>query len=187
MMKGSDLRSEEVIKRLAHLDYPSVAEVGVWRGGMSRRLLYRLNLNLVMIDPWGEVTSNNDDYYEREFNGQDWAEIKQQAINNVLWAKDRVRVFQGTSAGAAEYFDEKFDLVFIDADHSYEACANDIALWWPKVVEGGYLSGHDYRTDKEGFGVIEAVNEFAEEQGLEVVLGENYTWFVHKPVAHHPC
>jgi hypothetical protein len=181
MLKNSDFRSAEVIKRVAHIDYPSVAEIGVWRGHMSRRLLYRLNLHLVLVDPWGEINTNNDDYYEREFDGQNWDEIKQQAIKNVAWAADRVRVYQGTSEGASEYFDEKFDVVFIDADHTYEACAKDIGLWWPKVADGGYLGGHDYRTDKEGFGVIEAVNEFAEETGLEVVLGENYTWFIKKP------
>lgn len=181
MLKGADDRSAAVIKRLAHLDVPSVAEVGVWRGGMSRRMLYRLNLHLLMVDPWGDVPSNNDDYYEQEFNGQDWAEIRQQAIDNVSWAKDRVRIFHGTSEGAAGYFDEKFDLVFIDADHAYDAVVKDIALWWPKVAEGGYLSGHDYREDKDGFGVVEAVNEFAEEHGLTVDLGENYTWFIRKP------
>jgi hypothetical protein len=184
-MKGSDLRSAEIIKRLWNIDYPSVAEIGVWRGGMSRRLMYRQGLYLLMVDPWGDVQTKDDGYYEAEFNGQNWEEIKQQAINGVKWAKERVRVYQGTSEGAASFFDEKFDLVFIDAEHTYEACSKDIAVWWPKVAEGGYLSGHDYRDDKEGFGVIEAVNEFAEETGLEVVLGENYTWFIKKPIAHH--
>jgi hypothetical protein len=180
MLKNADLRSEEIIKRLAHIDSPSVAEIGVWRGSMSRRLMYRLNLHLLMVDPWGEIETANDEYYKAEFNGQDWEGIKAQAISNVRWAADRVRVYQGTSEGAAEYFDEQFDIVFIDADHSYEACSKDIETWWPKVSDGGYLSGHDYREDKEGFGVIEAVNEFAEQNGLEVVLGQNYTWFIKK-------
>ena len=36
-----------------------------------------------------------------------------------------------------------FDLIFIDADHSYDRAREDIALWKPKVGRGGILCGHD--------------------------------------------
>ena len=178
-MVNADLRSAELVKRTYKCDYPSVAEVGVYRGDMSRRVLYRQNLHLLMIDPWGDVI---EDSYKSDplsnHSKKEWEEIKSLALKQVGWAKNRVRVYQGTSEGAAEYYDEKFDVVFLDGDHSYEGCSKDIQLWWPKVAEGGYLGGHDY--GREEYGVTEAVSEFAEEEGLEVVLGQNFTWWVEK-------
>ena len=50
-----------------------------------------------------------------------------------------------------------FDLIFIDADHSYEAVREDIIAWWPKVKNGGIISGHDYQMGTPG--VIAASNE----------------------------
>lgn len=37
-----------------------------------------------------------------------------------------------------------FDLIFVDADHSYEAVRADIARWWPRVRDGGIMAFHDY-------------------------------------------
>lgn len=36
------------------------------------------------------------------------------------------------------------DLIFIDADHTYESCAGDIQAWLPNLVMSGYLAIHDY-------------------------------------------
>ena len=60
MIVNADLRSAEVIRRVRGIDYPSVAEIGVYEGDMSRRLLYRLNLHLLMVDPWGTIESSDD-------------------------------------------------------------------------------------------------------------------------------
>ena len=42
------------------------------------------------------------------------------------------------------YEDEHFDLVFIDANHSYENVKEDTIAWWPKIKKGGWLLEHDY-------------------------------------------
>lgn len=182
-MVNADIRSAEVIKRLAGLDYPSVAEVGVFRGDMSRRLLYRMNLHLLMVDPWGTVKAT-DSYIASgdpmaTMTPEQWTEVKDAAIGQTLWASDRVRVFEGASMEAAKVFHkERFDCVFLDAAHDYENVAKDISAWWPLVADGGWLGGHDY--GREEFGVTEAVNDFAEESGAEVQLGGNYCWFIRK-------
>lgn len=183
MIVNADIRSAEAIKRLIGIDYPSVAEIGCFKGDMSRRLLYRLGLHLMMVDPWGGIESSEEYLASGDpmasMTKDEWQKVMHEAYNNVQWAEDRVRVFQGSSVQAANELDERFDMVFIDGDHSYKATSEDIEAWWPKLAGGGWLGGHDYRTDKN-FGVIQAVNEFAEENDLELELGGNYTWWIHK-------
>lgn len=84
-------------------------------------------------------------------------------FNNVSW-------FIGTSKQAAISPDGPpglFDVVFIDAMHTYEACKQDIELWWPRLKPGGVMAFHDYGhllnrdgSVKAGFpGVTQAVDE----------------------------
>ena len=40
--------------------------------------------------------------------------------------------------------DESLDFVYIDARHDYCSVAEDMALYWPKLRQGGILAGHDY-------------------------------------------
>lgn len=55
------------------------------------------------------------------------------------------------------------DLVFIDANHSYEAVKADIEAWLPVVKPGGVMAFHDYRTSTFP-GVTKAIHEaFGEE------------------------
>lgn len=70
---------------------------------------------------------------------------------------DRVNVFkESTDTMAKEIQDHLFDLVFIDADHSYPCIRKDIQNWLPKLKEHGTISGHDYGTHE---GIGRAVNE----------------------------
>lgn len=84
---------------------------------------------------------------------------------------DRYELVEGRSPGYAAQVDVGFfDFIHIDADHSYKAVLADLRAWWPRLAPGGCLSGDDYAdTDNpaEGrYGVVEAVNQFADEMGL---------------------
>ncbi len=71
----------------------------------------------------------------------------------------------------------EFDFVYIDAEHTYEACKADIAAWYPLIRLGGVLSGHDYG----GFpGVTRAVDEFCAANGLELHVETEYFWWTVK-------
>lgn len=39
------------------------------------------------------------------------------------------------------------NMVFIDGDHSYEHCKEDIEVWLPLVKSGGIIAVHDYRKE----------------------------------------
>lgn len=81
-------------------------------------------------------------------------------------------VMQSTEA-ARLYDDASVDFVFLDADHSYEAVAADIAAWWPKVKSGGVLAGHDFAASWPG--VQRAVREAFPAFGVS-----RFSWFVTK-------
>lgn len=82
---------------------------------------------------------------------------------------------------AARSLREAFDVVWLDADHSYEAVRDDIAAWWPTVKPGGVLGGDDWMFG----GVRQAVYErFRASAGL--IMGEREasgwpSWVVRKP------
>lgn len=63
--------------------------------------------------------------------------------------------------------DKELDLVFIDANHSYDNAKEDITLWLPKVRSGGILCGHDYFPNDKTYGVTIAVNEIF---GSDIIL-----------------
>ena len=64
-----------------------------------------------------------------------------------------VRTLVMASEDAARIMrDAAFDLVFIDADHSYAATLQDIRAWLPKVKPGGTLCGHDCEGRLDDFG-----------------------------------
>ena len=52
------------------------------------------------------------------------------------------------SVGAVEdlsmFPDEHFDWIYIDAQHTYKACYEDMEAWLPKLRHGGLFSGDDY-------------------------------------------
>lgn len=70
-----------------------------------------------------------------------------------------LRVLRMTSIQAAKIFpDGYFDLVYIDADHTYESVTQDNTVWLPKVREGGVICGHDYSGGWQP--VVDAVDDF---------------------------
>lgn len=176
-------RVGEVVQRVKHIDHPVVCEIGIFKGRMSSMLVERHPMTLYMIDPW---SSDYDDTYKD--TGDFHAGLSLHDQNRYYrMAKDAVQGFDAhivrkfSSQAANDFEDGFFDLVFIDGDHSYRGVKEDIENYAPKVKKGGYIGGHDYANFdgdwKFGVSVCQAVNEFIEEKGLKLELGEDYTWF----------
>src|SRR5262249_24523543 len=55
----------------------------------------------------------------------------------------RARVMRASSEKALTTIADKFHLLFIDGDHSYDACAHDVNGYTPYLHEGGTLILHD--------------------------------------------
>jgi predicted O-methyltransferase YrrM len=58
-----------------------------------------------------------------------------------------------------EFEDGSQDFVFIDGDHDFDPCVQDLIRWAPKVRKGGLVMMHDYCVTSRG-GVMKAVDAY---------------------------
>lgn len=175
----------------------SGVEIGVCKASFSFEVLSRWGgERYFAVDPWREFPK--DAYIDLANRPQ--AEQEQTfevAKRRLKEFGNRVEIIRSTSAEAAPGFaDETLDFAYIDGQHHYEAVAEDIALWYPKVKPGGLLCGHDYLdgfVDNAAFGVKKAVDEFVFRQGLDLLVSlerDFPSWFVFKPdrrTSNHDC
>ena len=141
-------------------------EIGVQVGIYSEIILRLSHLKrLYSIDCW----KNFEEYKDIANKSQ----LKQyyyylKTIIRLFGFGKRSKILKKFSKDAEKLFSEEcLDFVYIDAQHSYEGCKEDIKLWWPKLKKGGIFAGHDYVTGMfpEGnFGVKRAVDEFIKEK-----------------------
>ena len=70
---------------------------------------------------------------------------------------DRVEFVNKSSVDASKMFpDRHFDYIYIDALHELTDVTSDLTHWYPKIKEGGVISGHDWWYE----GVRQAVCQF---------------------------
>jgi len=141
-----------------------VVEVGVWRGDFSAEILEHAKpKKLILVDQWKHFNDPTDDRVTAATQAEMDA-MHRRVVARFLH-RDDVQIARGSSLSMAEHFRRgigegkccPFDVVYIDAQHTYEAAEKDVRAWWPTVRVGGYLSGHDYN---DRCGVKRAVDEF---------------------------
>lgn len=175
-------RTDELLSRVP--EGGVVIELGALRGHMA---LYgkakRPDIHWIMVDNWWHKDLQPKRYLETgDLNAQHDIEaitkIRLEAYANA--GEAGACVLKMESAFASTILrDGVADVVFLDADHSYYGVAEDIEFWVDIVAEGGWLGGHDYGSGNPGFaGVDQAVTEFVEYTGREIVAGANQTWWV---------
>lgn len=77
--------------------------------------------------------------------------------------------------------DNSIDIVYIDANHSFEYVSNDIKNYYNKVKTCGFLSGHDYSDSWPG--VKQAVDNFIVDYGYDrkdLILFRDSSWLIRK-------
>jgi hypothetical protein len=90
-------------------------------------------------------------------------------------ADPRVAKHEGLSVPFLQSLpDASLDMIYLDADHSYDAVRADIAAAAPKVKPGGFLVFNDVaRIIRPGFGVLgvhQAMSEFAAGSGWQMAF-----------------
>jgi len=119
-----------------------VLEIGSYSGESAELFVKSGHVSAICcVDAWKNGYDDNDlashfmpmDEVERSFN--------------VIYGRyqGRIEKIKSQSHDAVSLFDDgSFDLVYIDAAHTYTGCKQDIEDYLPKVRTGGYLAGHDY-------------------------------------------
>ena len=133
----------------------SFVEVGSWLGKSSSFLLDNKKeaQTVTCVDTWKGSVNELETHHKLATQTDIFKIFKEN-----LGDRDYTAI-QLPSVEAAEQFEDgSLDVVFIDAEHTYEAVKADIAAWRPKVKKGGYLAGHDYNSIHH-IGVYNAVNE----------------------------
>lgn len=85
-----------------------------------------------------------------------------------------------SSEKASQQISIPLDIVYIDGDHSYEAVSLDLSLWYPKVISGGFICGHDYDT-KSWPGCKKAIDQFIQNNHLSLITFKDNSWVCRKP------
>jgi len=151
---------------IIHIDNAKVCEIGIRFGGHFNSILTENVKIAVAVDPWRLFESQDCDP-EAPYTQNDLD--KQHDDFKTRYAGDeRVIVERTTSLDAAKHYEnEYFDFIYIDGNHKYQHCKNDLDAWWSKVKKGGVLAGHDYINVRD-FGVIQAVEEFKKENNISL-------------------
>jgi len=180
-MTPAEQRADEILKRVN--PGARIAEIGVFAGDLSKVLLKSpLSVNMIMVDSWegdGKAYQAKTDDWHAALSSHQQTEFFNKTAKRVAFANGRSVILKKRSHEAlADVPDGSCDLVFIDADHSYEGCKADIEGWRAKVKAGGWIGGHDYDNPDFEFGVKQAVDEFVAKTSLQLETGKNFCWFV---------
>lgn len=127
-----------------------IVELGSWTGGgallMAPHLLHDKSYHAV--DTFN-AHKMPDKYIQKRLKGRDHLDVFNE---NITPLKNKVVVHQGYTNDIAATWskDQMIDLLFIDADHSYEGVSADWKNWSPFVRKGGIIAFHDYYVKKKG-------------------------------------
>ena len=156
------------------------AEVGVWRGETSRRLLTEFpELVLVMVDAWDERVAVTMAPRSKAEGVMAAAEKLAQQVAADFPLAYILKMKSEVASRRLPF--SVLDFAYIDACHLYESVRRDISSWYPRVRTGGLICGHDYngKMDRKGkWGVKRAVDEFAEKRGYKISHGNRVWWMV---------
>lgn len=160
-MRRTDIRQPIVLASKLYKN-PVCVEVGVLRGDHAIAMFCLLNPKMLyLVDSWINET-------EMEIG-----------VHNIFKTNNKVTIIINDSVQASYMIREELDLVYIDADHSYDYVFKDIDTWIDKIKIGGMLSGHDW--NKPNTGVQKAVKDFCKINHLRYNVSDNdRNWWIIK-------
>ena len=138
----------------------SILEVGSWKGRSTKALLDS-GKKVFAVDTW-EGSQDPQDLTYNMAKKEDVFAIFKKNVGHY----ENLKIIKKDSLTAAKQFSDKsVDLIFIDANHTYEGVKADIQAWLPKARRA--IMGHDYTPGWPG--VVKAVDELFKGKKVQVV------------------
>lgn len=159
------------------MDLP-VAEVGVAEGRFSEEILSWGVSKLYLIDAWKTLNTKGDGASPQSWHTKNYEEV----LERIEPFKKDVTILIGLSTEMAKYIpDESLGMVYLDAGHDYKNVLADLKAYYPKVVKGGIIAGHDYLC--KDYEVEKAVKDFVDSKFSINIIPENHIndagfWFI---------
>lgn len=138
----------EYLFMLAQRAKVGILEIGRFHGG-STFLFTAANPNIPLYSI--DLAPKNDDL------------LKELLQRN--FSPNRTHLIVGDSQRERSPHVGEFDLLFIDGDHSYSGCTNDILNWFPMLRVGGHVVLHDSYCGSE---VLDSTADFIESHRSKV-------------------
>lgn len=147
-------------------EYTQMIEIGSYMGE-SACMFASSNLfnHINCIDPFKGEEDFNDIY------GYTWEQIEEEFKLNTRYFENITHYKNYSTEISSRFEDNKYDFIYIDGNHEYDAVKKDIELYLPKVKQNGFIGGHDYIPHFDG--VIKVVNELL---GEPDEIFRDYSW-----------
>lgn len=143
-------------------------EVGVGHGKNAKKIYKDVSPSyLYLVDLWMPYKQSGETW-TGYVNGYDIVKNQFDGVKDVL-------IIRKPSLEASKMFpDNSIDVVYIDANHQYKSVVEDIKVWFPKVMNGGFLCGHDYKYETVRNAVCNTLI------GFEIFVFNNDDWLIKK-------
>jgi hypothetical protein len=186
---------EGMIRSIGPGQVGSMVELGVWEGEFAAFCEATLKpQHYTLIDFWRydrysfvledapqmrELRRTYDAYFQGDpARALEDAYLKVQAR---FAEKPNVAVMRADVAEAAQRFaDGSLDLIYLDANHTYEYVLRDLLLWFPKLRPGGLFACNDFFESevaaKQNIGVIPAWTTFSKRVQVYPVAVTSGEW-----------
>lgn len=140
------------------LGFKNGVEIGV-RGGEYSVLLSEAGMQVYGVDPYTSYHGYWDHTRQGTFDA-----FEAQAIERLKPYADYRFVRKFSLDAVKDFADGSLDFVYIDGNHNFQNCTNDIIEWTKKVRIGGIIAGHDYVKHKKPthMHVVEVVQAYTD-------------------------
>ncbi|WP_420549751.1 class I SAM-dependent methyltransferase [Curvivirga sp.] len=144
-------------------------EIGSWFGAGSTQIIGNFCKELVCVDHW--QGNENDEHREIVKT----IDVFNRFLHNTSHFGDKIKPIRGTSQDVCPLLEKnKYDFIFIDGDHRYEATVSDIRSTISLLKPGGILAGHDCE-GRVTFETQNLINRYKDQDHIDSI----YPNFLH--------
>lgn len=167
---------------------PKLLEIGVFKGDFLHYIFTSCSFGSIdAVDLFEGVTYSGDVNGNNIVNcdiGKSYVELTNKYIK-----EEKIKLFKSDStAFLKNQKDNKYDIIYIDADHSSQGVKQDLINAYDKIKDEGYIMGHDYAINLKKAknihisGVKKGVNEFCKKynQNISAFAFDGYISFCIK-------